>query len=53
MINDTSTPGALKAYAMAKIAPPYAGGFVHSPAGFAFTITDDASRWRPTHSKSP
>ena len=43
MINDTSTPGALKAYSTAKVAPPYVGGFVHSPAGFAFTITDDVS----------
>ncbi len=43
LINDLSTPGALKAYAVAKIAPPYASKFVHSPAGFTFIVNDDAT----------
>jgi hypothetical protein len=43
LINDTSTPGALKAYSSAKIGPPYAGAFVHNPAGFILTINDDVS----------
>jgi hypothetical protein len=41
LINDLSTAGALKSYSTAKIAPPYASSFVHSPAGFTFTIQDD------------
>lgn len=43
LINDTSTPGALKAYTTAKIGPPYAGAFSHNPAGFTLTINDDVS----------
>jgi hypothetical protein len=48
LINDLSTAGALKAYASAKVAPPFVGGFVHSPAGFTFTITDDATALLPS-----
>jgi hypothetical protein len=47
LINDTSTPGALNAYAVAKIAPPYISSFLHSPAGLNFTITDDKSALAP------
>jgi len=43
LINDLSTPGALKAYATAKVAPPYASAFNFSPAGFSFVIQDDVS----------
>lgn len=43
LINDRSTPGALKAYATAKIGPPYATAFNFSPAGFSFLIQDDVS----------
>jgi len=43
LINDLSTPGALKSYSTAKIAPPFASSFVHSPAGFTITIQDDAT----------
>jgi hypothetical protein len=48
MINDVSSPSALKAYATATVAPPYAGGFVSSPAGFSFKITDDVSALDPS-----
>ncbi len=43
LINDLSTPGALKAYATAKIAPPYATAFNATPAGFSFVIQNDVS----------
>lgn len=43
LINDLSTPGALKAYATAKIAPPYATAFNNTPAGFSFVIQNDVS----------
>jgi hypothetical protein len=48
LINDSTTPGALKAYASANVAPPYASGFVHNPAGFSFNITDDVSALVPS-----
>ncbi len=47
LINDTSTPGALKAYATANVAPPYAGAFTANPAGFSFRIQDDISALNP------
>ena len=43
LINDLATPGALKAYATASIAPPYVSRFVHDPTGFTMTINDDLS----------
>jgi hypothetical protein len=43
LINDLSTPGALKAYATAKIGPPYITSFNSSPAAFSFVIQDDVS----------
>jgi hypothetical protein len=43
LINDSSTPGALNAYATANVAPPYATGFNSSPAGFSFAIQNDIS----------
>ncbi len=43
LLNDLATPGALKTYAAATVAPPYANGFNSSPAGFSFLIQDDIS----------
>ena len=43
LINDTSTPGALLAYAKANIAPPYVTSFTHNPTGFTLSIQDDQS----------
>ncbi len=43
LINDLSTPGALKAYATANIAPPYASAFNDNPSGFTFLIHDDVT----------
>jgi len=48
LINDLSTPGALKAYATASIAPPYATAFNYNPAGFSFSIQDDISALNPS-----
>ena len=53
LINDTNTPGALNAYAVAKIAPPYISTFLHSPAGLNFTITDDKSALAPATLQVP
>lgn len=47
LINDISTPGALKAYATATIAPPYTSAFGFNPAGFSFVIQDDISALVP------
>jgi hypothetical protein len=47
LLNDTSTPGALKTYAKAFIAPPYATAFNFNPAGFSFVIQDDISALVP------
>jgi hypothetical protein len=43
LINDLSTPGALKVYATATVGPPYATAFNSSPGGFSFVIQDDVS----------
>jgi hypothetical protein len=48
LINDLSTPGALKAYATAYLAPPYATAFNYNPAGFSFNIRDDISALNPS-----
>ncbi len=43
LINDLSTPGALKAYATAYVAPPYATAFNFNPASFSFVIQNGIS----------
>ena len=43
LINDSTTAGAITAYATAKIAPPYIGTFVSGPAGFSITLQDDVT----------
>lgn len=43
LINDLSTPGALRAFATASVQPPYATGFNDNPAGFSFKIQDGIS----------
>src|SRR5213078_3190103 len=48
LINDLTTLGALKAYATANIAPPYASKLVHDPTGFTITITDDLTALVPS-----
>lgn len=47
LINDIATPGALKAYATATVAPPYTTAFSFNPSGFSFVIHDDISALVP------
>ncbi len=47
LINDTTTPGALTAYASAKVAPPYISRFTHDPTGFKISINDDITSLKP------
>lgn len=43
LVNDTATPGAIKAYAKARVAPPFVSRFTHNASGFSFDVTDDVS----------